>query len=222
MKIRAILFDMDGVLIDAKDWHYEALNSALTLFGMSISRFDHLKTFDGLPTRKKLEILTLDRGLPRELHDFINEMKQQYTMDIVHSRCKPTFVHEYALSVLKAKGYKIAVCSNSVRRSVEVMMERAGLRPYLDYVVSNTDVTQGKPHPEIYEKAIRFFGLDPKECLVIEDNENGITAALAANAHVLEVHDVAQTNIKNILDRISDIENGMCHDFKYSDFGCGS
>lgn len=65
MNIKAIFFDMDGVLIDAKEWHYEALNRALELFGMPISQVDHLTTFDGLPTRKKLEMLTLGRGLPR-------------------------------------------------------------------------------------------------------------------------------------------------------------
>lgn len=53
--IKAVLFDMDGVLIDAKDWHYEALNKALGLFGLGISRYDHLHTFDGLPTNVKLE-----------------------------------------------------------------------------------------------------------------------------------------------------------------------
>ena len=72
--IKAIIFDMDGVLIDAKEWHYEALNRALSLFGLSISRYDHLTTYDGLPTKKKLEMLSLERDLPRELHSFINEM----------------------------------------------------------------------------------------------------------------------------------------------------
>ena len=81
-KIKAILFDMDGVLIEAKDWHYEALNNALQLFGMEISRYDHLITYDGLPTKKKLEMLTMERGLPVGLHHFINDMKQQYTMVI--------------------------------------------------------------------------------------------------------------------------------------------
>ena len=54
--IKAIIFDMDGVLIDAKEWHYEALNNALQLFGYKISREDHLATFDGLPTREKLRL----------------------------------------------------------------------------------------------------------------------------------------------------------------------
>lgn len=78
--IKAIVFDMDGVLIEAKDWHYEALNRALRLFGFEISRYDHLTTFDGLPTKRKLQILSAEHDLPAKLHDFINEMKQQYTM----------------------------------------------------------------------------------------------------------------------------------------------
>ncbi|WDT80250.1 MAG: HAD hydrolase-like protein [Candidatus Manganitrophus sp.] len=117
-KIKAVIFDMDGVLIDARDWHYEALNKALNLFGMEISRYDHLVTYDGLPTKKKLEMLTIERGLPRRLHSFINDMKQQYTMELVHTRCKPTFNHQFALSRLRADGYRMAVCSNAIRKSI--------------------------------------------------------------------------------------------------------
>lgn len=76
-KIKAILFDMDGVLIDAKEWHYEALNEALRLFGVEISRYDHLHTFDGLPTKVKLEMLGEQNFLPQELHSFINNVKQK-------------------------------------------------------------------------------------------------------------------------------------------------
>ena len=77
--IEAIKFDMDGVLIEAKDWHYEALNKALKLFGYEISRVDHLATYDGLPTSRKLEMLSIERGLPNELHKFINEMRANNT-----------------------------------------------------------------------------------------------------------------------------------------------
>ena len=66
---------MDGVLIDAKEWHYQSLNRALKLFGLEISRYDHLLTFDGLPTRKKLEMLTVEGGLSEKLHHFINKLK---------------------------------------------------------------------------------------------------------------------------------------------------
>ena len=100
-KIKAILFDMDGVLIDAKEWHFEAMNKALELFGMNISRYDHLITYDGLPTQVKLKMLSLEQGLPVALHGFINDMKQLYTLGIVHALCKPRFHHEFALSKLK-------------------------------------------------------------------------------------------------------------------------
>ena len=204
--IKAVLFDMDGVLIEAKDWHYEALNKALDLFGLSISRFDHLTTFDGLPTRRKLEMLSLERGLPRELHEFLNEMKQQYTMDMVHTSCKPRFCHQQALATLKHTGYRVAVCSNSVRLTVETMMEKAGLVPYIDLMVSNEDVSKGKPDPEMYLKAIAHFGLDPAACLIVEDNEHGIRAARASGAHLLVVREVTDTHIDNILSRIREIE----------------
>lgn len=200
--IKAILFDMDGVLIEAKEWHYEALNRALRLFGYEISRHDHLTTYDGLPTKKKLDMLSVVSDLPRGLHHFINEMKQSYTMDIVHTHCKPRFVHEYALSKLKAAGYQLAVCSNSIRHTVNVMMQKAALEPYLDLQLSNEDVTQPKPAPDIYLCAMRRLNLAPEECLIVEDNENGIKAARASGAHVLVVNDTADVNLDNILQAI--------------------
>ena len=121
-KVKAILFDMDGVLIDAKDWHYKALNKALGLFGIQISRYDHLNTFDGLPTKVKLEMLSKRYYLPKELHSFINELKQSYTVEMINEKCHPTFNHEYALSKLHLDGYKIAVCSNSIRKTIKLMI----------------------------------------------------------------------------------------------------
>lgn len=197
-QIKAIIFDMDGVLVDAKDWHYHALNKALSLFGMPISRQDHLCTYDGLPTRKKLEILSAERGLPQKLHPFISELKQKYTLEIVFSECKPVFYHHYALAHLKKSGYKIAVCSNSIRKTVEIMMEKSGLDDYLDFFLSNEDVENPKPHPEIYQKAIQQLGLKPTECLIIEDNINGIKAARASGAHIMEVASVDDVNLENI------------------------
>lgn len=206
--IKAVLFDMDGVLIDAKDWHYEALNRALRLFGHEISRYAHLSTYDGLPTSKKLEMLSIESDLPRALHGFINEMKQVYTMEMVHTQCKPTFTHEMALSTLKARGYKLAVASNSIRSTVATMMEKANLARYLDLMLSNEDVSKPKPDPEIYLAAIKTLGLSPKECLIVEDNDNGVKAALASGAHLLRVRDVHEVHIENIDARIQEINHG--------------
>ncbi len=207
VSIKAVLFDMDGVLIEAKDWHYEALNKALGLFGMKISRYDHLVTYDGLPTKRKLDMLTMERGLAKELHPFVYEMKQLYTMQIVYTQCKPRFYHEYALSKLKSQNYKIAVCSNAIRNSVEVMMKKAALYDYLDFFISNQDVKKGKPDPEMYNTAIKRLDLQPEECMIIEDNEKGLQAARASKAFVMEVDTVDDANYQNIMDHIRRFEN---------------
>ncbi|HEU5006857.1 MAG TPA: HAD family phosphatase [Jatrophihabitantaceae bacterium] len=187
MTIRAVVFDMDGVLVDAREWHYEALNRALAHVGCAISRFDHLVTYDGLPTRDKLEMLTLEHGLPRSLHGFLNGLKQRYTMDIVATQCRPTFAHEYALSRLRHDGLRLAVASNSVRPSVEAIMDKTALATHLEFTLSNEDVTRAKPDPEIYLQAIERLRLTPREVLVVEDNDKGVRAATTAGAHVLTV-----------------------------------
>jgi beta-phosphoglucomutase len=202
-EIKAVVFDMDGVLIDAREWHYEALNRALGLLGYEITRYEHLTTFDGLPTRRKLQMLTLERGLPAELHSFLNSLKQQFTLEYVATRCKPVFQHQYALAKLKAAGYKLGVASNSVRRTVDEMMERSDLMRYLDVVVSNEDVTKGKPDPEMYVKAMAHLGVRPEETVVVEDNDNGVKAALAAGAHVLVVDSPEDVSLDPIMARIA-------------------
>jgi beta-phosphoglucomutase len=206
-KIKAVIFDMDGVLIEAKDWHFNALNRALGLFGHTISRYDHLVTFDGLPTVTKLDMLTLERGLPEKLHEFINELKQKYTLELVHQHCKPRFYHEFALSQLKSQGYRLGCGSNSVRDSIEVMLEKSDLMKYMEIVVSAQEVSEPKPSPEMYEKIISSFNLHPEECLIIEDNENGIKAAKASGAHVLIVKEVDEVNITNIIQKIEKINS---------------
>lgn len=204
--IKAVIFDMDGVLIDAKEWHYEALNRALSLFGMEISKYDHLVTYDGLPTRKKLEMISIERGLPSSLHDFINDLKQDYTMELIFTRCKPTFIHQYALSHLKAEGYRLAVCSNSIHNTINSMLSRAQLLKYFEFYLSNQDVEKPKPSPEIYIKAMHRLGLKPEECLIIEDNPNGIKAAKDSGAHVLIVRDTTDVNYTNINEYINQLE----------------
>jgi HAD superfamily hydrolase (TIGR01509 family) len=206
MKIKAVIFDMDGVLIDAKEWHYEALNRSLDLFGYQINRHEHLTFYDGLSTRQKLERLTQEKGLPANLHNFINEMKQQYTMTLIHNHCRPRFCHEYALSRLKSEGYRIAVASNSIQQTVDAMMLKADLHKYLEFTMSNEKVKNPKPSPEIYLKSIEKLGLDPEACLILEDNENGIKAASASGAHLLVVDTVDNTNYFNIIKRIEEIE----------------
>ena len=142
-------------------------------------------------------------------------MKQIYTMEHVYMKCKPLFCHQYALSRLKTEGYGLALASNSVRVTIDMMMEKADLLKYLDFTLSNQDVTKSKPDPEIYQTAIKRFGLKPEECLVVEDNPNGIKAALASGANLLKVETVNDVTYQNIKNRIREIESsGITSDSK--------
>ena len=91
-QIKAVLFDMDGVLVNAKDWHYEAFNKALEVFGMPISRSEHLSLYDGLPTRAKLQMLTEKKHLPVQLHEFLNKLKQSFTRTLSQLNAGQFFV----------------------------------------------------------------------------------------------------------------------------------
>jgi HAD superfamily hydrolase (TIGR01509 family) len=197
-RIKAVIFDMDGVLIDAKEWHYEAMNRALALFGQTITREQHVTEFDGLPTRKKLELLSAKTGFPTRLHPAVSKLKQQFTMELIESECSPRFEHVHALSQLKRAGYTLGVASNSIRVTVKRMMELAGLARYLDFQLSNEDVAHPKPHPEIYVRAARMAGTSPDQCAVVEDNHHGIEAATRAGAHVLAVSGVHEVHHQRI------------------------
>ena len=196
---------MDGVLIEARDWHYDALNDALRLFGCEISRDQHLAEYDGLPTRTKLERLSKVGKLPRALHDLVNACKQRRTLELIQERCRPVFQHQYALRRLREDGYRLAVCSNSVRRTVTMMTEQAGLAPYLELQLSNDDVAAPKPDPEIYLTAMSRLGLGPRDCLIVEDNDHGLRAARASGAHVLAVSSPSDVTYE----RIADVVKGL-------------
>ncbi|MNT48207.1 Phosphorylated carbohydrates phosphatase [compost metagenome] len=151
-------------------------------------------------------MLSTGSRFPRKLHGFVNRLKQSYTLEIVHTKCKPVYAQERALSSLKSKGYKLAVASNSVRASVEAMMDKSSLAKYLDLMMSNEDVAKSKPDPEIYTAAMRRLGVVPERTLIVEDNENGVRAARASGAHVLVVSGVAEVNLENICGAIAKAE----------------
>lgn len=205
-RIKAVIFDLDGVLVEAKDWHYFALNKALKIFGLEISYDDHIKTFDGLPTRKKLEYLNRNLGLPKDLNGVISELKQVYTHEHFLTQCLPSFTLEHLFERLNKRGIKTAVASNSIRSTVTLALKNLSLMDSVEFFLSNEDVVAPKPAPEIYVKAIDMLGLDPHECLIIEDNFNGIAAARASGAHVLEVAEVDDVNYLNVFREIERLD----------------
>jgi len=206
-QIKAVIFDMDGVLIDAKEWHYEALNRALGNYGYSITRSEHISIYDGLPTRSKLQLLTERNDFPEELHESVNKQKQQYTLEIAREKCQPRLAHTDALEWLKNAGFSVGVASNSIRATVDMMLDKAGVLEYFDFTLSNEDVSHPKPHPEIYQTAISRLQLKPAECLVVEDHQYGVDAARQAGAHVLQVNTVDEVCRSRISDFISRLES---------------
>jgi HAD superfamily hydrolase (TIGR01509 family) len=204
-RISCVLFDLDGVLVDATEWHYVALNRALALFGFDITRYEHLSDYNGLPTRKKLQMLSVEKGLPQALHDTLSRLKQVYTRDEILTRCRPVFEKEYMLSRLRKEGYRMAVCSNSIRESLRMMVEQSGLETYFEFLVSNEDVARPKPNPEIYATAMTRMGVRPAETIIVEDSLHGLEAARRSGAHVCQVAgfaDVDYFKVRSAIDRI--------------------
>lgn len=192
---KAVLFDLDGVLVDMPKGHYEALNRALALFGARIEENEHEQVFNGLPTRKKLEELERQGRLPEGLREFINTIKQQYTKEVIPTYCTPDYSKILLLQHLKKRGLKLGCCSNSVRETLHFMLECSQLKPYLDVIIGNDEVTHPKPHPEIYLRAFDLLGLKPEESLIVEDAPHGIAAAKASGARVLEVRGIQDVNL---------------------------
>lgn len=197
--INLIVFDLDGVLLDSKEIHFNALNLALIEVGddYTISRNEQDTVFEGLTTHVKLGILTETKGLPKELHDPIWRKKQEYSAKLFESISKD----EDLVSIfkfIKSRGIKIAVASNSIRQTLDTCLKSLGVANYVDYSLSNEDVAFPKPNPEIYNKCMHYFKVPAEDTVIFEDSEIGLRAALATGAKVEKV-----LNRKNVyFDRI--------------------
>jgi len=202
--IRGVAFDMDGVLIDARDWHYQALNEALELFGYTIPYPDHLATFDGLPTKVKLEILSETQALPRHLHPLINEIKQERTLRLAAAQCYPRPNHLSIMNYIKKLDLPIVLATNSIRETTLSMMTHAGLVTFFTHILTNQDVTISKPDPQIYLLAAKKLNIDPSELLVFEDNPNGIKAATSAGCQVIVVENPDSLHLDSVIQALKE------------------
>lgn len=193
--IKAIIFDLDGVLIDATEWHYEALNKALELFGHTIGREDHIKVYNGLPTNEKLNIMSEKQGLPKGLHEPIKAMKRKYTDEVVAQRCRPNHAKQLMLAHLKNKGYNLVCASNAQKYSVTNMLIRSQIDHFFDHIIGNDEGYKPKPAPDIYLAAFEKLGIEPHEAIIIEDAPHGIEAAKASGAQVIAVRGYEDVNL---------------------------
>jgi HAD superfamily hydrolase (TIGR01509 family) len=204
--IKAILSDLDGVLLSTKEIHFESLNAALRNIGEEfvISREEHLTIYDGLPTKTKLELLSNNKGLSTMLHNGIFLHKQAETIKSINNLIKPDERMIEIFKKLKSDGYKIYVCTNSIRDTAKLMILRLGLMEYVDYMFTNEDVKHAKPHPEIYLKAMIHAGVKPSEVLIIEDSIHGRQSAVSSGGLLCAVNkpeDVTYELIKSLINQ---------------------
>lgn len=203
-KNKLVIFDLDGVLIDSREEHYEALNRALGNVSRDyiISRDEHLSLYDGLPTSRKLAMLTEKKGLPVDKHQQIWEDKQKETLELFSE-----LEHDYELmhyfQQLKIRGYQVAVASNSIRNTVKLVLLKLGILEFIDYYVSNEDVVRNKPFPEMYWKCMVACNALPKNTIILEDSHIGRQGALDSGAHLIAIenrYDLTQKKINQIFE----------------------
>jgi len=192
---KAVLFDLDGVLVDACDWHYEALNRALKeVADYEISRHDHETRFNGLPTKVKLRMLADERVISEDQITNISDLKQFLTTQVIEDRCKVDDSKVQLMRKLTQQGFKIACVTNSIRKTATMMLKNSGVYEYMDCIVSNEDINNAKPHPEGYIKALVTLNCLPSNAIIVEDSPKGIQAAKMTGAKVVEVANATEVN----------------------------
>jgi len=208
--IKLIIFDLDGVLVDARELHYEALNKSLESIGQQyiISREEHLSTYDGLSTTKKLNMLSKYKNLPIDLHDKVWQLKQQMTLKIIDGFSIDNRIQSILRS-LKSEGFTIACATNSIRETAKLQLIRKGFFEYIDFMYSNQDVKNPKPNSEMYLKCMIKAEVNPNETVIVEDSHIGRKGALSSGAYLCAVEDsgdVSYEKIKKVVDSANDKE----------------
>lgn len=210
MQIRHIFYDLDGVLVDACDWHYESLNRALNeVMGFTISRRDHISKYNGLPTNVKLDLLKVDS----RVRPSIWRKKQDYTKQVIRENAIKDLIKVELHEKMRDHGIECSCVTNSIKETAEMMLSSTGQVDFMNNIISNEDVAKPKPDPEPYRLAMLLTGLDPERCLIVEDSPKGVESAIASGAHLLEVSGPNDVNYETVMSRIMEIENERTHTY---------
>jgi HAD superfamily hydrolase (TIGR01509 family) len=185
---RLAVFDLDGVLIDSKELHYVALNKALNEIDprFEITPQEHSTMFDGLSTKKKLQILHEKKGLPKASFQQVWSLKQDITMRMLGEISADSQLQSF-MEILTAQDIHLCVASNSIRNTVDVVLKGLGISEYFSHVLSNEDVKNPKPHPEMYWTAMSHYSVVPENTVIFEDSWIGRLAAQRSGARLIPV-----------------------------------
>lgn len=201
--IKLIIFDLDGILVDSPDIHFEALNKALIDFNENpIAYNDHVKKFNGKPTKEKLNLLKI----ANEKHSSINTRKQYYTIQLLEASIKEDTKLIDIFKRLKSEKFLLHVASNSIKKTIEVVLKNLGIYNYVDFFISNEDVKISKPHPEMYLRCMLQAGVGPKETIIIEDSYIGRKGAFNSGAHISRIKNKDEVTYPMIKSSINEFE----------------
>jgi len=215
--IELIIFDLDGVLCDSPDMHYQTFSQAYFKFsGVSISKKEHDFDFNGRSTRTKLNLLKDRDHLTDEICNEIWKTKQRLTFEYIEKFFTKDEKKISILKQLKAKNYKIACASNAIKETIVKILEKLEILDFFDLILSNEDVENPKPSAEIYLKAMIHFNCNPTNTLIIEDSKVGYEGAISTKSEVLRVVNSDDVTLEKILEKISKVKNKTMKQ-KYSD-----
>ena len=203
--IKHIIFDLDGVLVDSRQLHYDALNHALREIDerYAITIEEHLAKYDGLPTTRKLQLLTAEKGLPKELYNTVWERKQQLSTELIKTSINKNYGLINLMQDLIQREYTLFCASNSIRNTLIDTLSCLGILHFFTKTYSNEDVMFCKPHPNIYIKCFADNNLVPQQCLIIEDSPIGRTAAHLSGAHLCAIANPEQLTLDLITTSIN-------------------
>lgn len=186
MKIKGLIFDMDGTLVDNLAYHFLAFEEYAKRMGFELSEPLSLK-HNGMHSNEIFKILVGEAIVAEYGAERLNQEKEAVYREIYRPNLKPVAGVVEFIQQAKQAGLKCAIGSAGCRENVEFIVEALGIEDCIDVSISGSDVTHGKPHPEIFTKAHEALGLRAEECIVFEDGVNGICAGVAAGCKCIGI-----------------------------------
>jgi HAD superfamily hydrolase (TIGR01509 family) len=178
LAVDAVIFDMDGVLVDSEPLHTHATKLLLADCGVDWDERESAE-YIGLTDVESFAALTLRHGLSGDPGDLAARWTER-AVPLLQQHARPMPGVPAVPLTLRERGYRLALASSSRPRVIEATLEAIGAGSLFEVVVSGTEVPRGKPSPDVFLEAARRLDIPPARCLVIEDSRHGVTAARAA------------------------------------------
>lgn len=179
---RAVIFDMDGTLVDTEPVHFDVARRVLAADGFDYTE-EMNREFIGSTTAGVMELLVARHRLPRSAAAYITDYERLVVLVLAEPR-EPAPGARELIRALKARGARIGLASNSHAPAIAATLAGAGLAGEFETTVGGDAVPRSKPAPDVYLEAARRLGIEPAECAAIEDSPAGVAAARAAGMRV--------------------------------------